>query len=152
MTCLCKLPNQNQEQFESFCENLIDVLLGIDNQQPTCSILVGDFNAKLSNQCPNDKGNKAEQDIDKFTTISGYTQMIGQPSHIINDKSSCIDFLPLIANFSVMLESSTLFIINAIIILYMDHLISTYLSLHHTIGTFGTIKTHIRYVYSVQFD
>ena len=42
-------PNQNQEQFESIHENLIDMVSGINNQQPTCSILVGDFNAKLSN-------------------------------------------------------------------------------------------------------
>ena len=35
-------------QFESFCEKLIDVLSGINKQQPTCSILVGDFNAELS--------------------------------------------------------------------------------------------------------
>ena len=31
--------NQNQEQFESFRKNLIDVLSGVNNQQPTCSIL-----------------------------------------------------------------------------------------------------------------
>ena len=48
LTCLYRSPNQNQEQFEFFCENLIDVLSSINNQQPTHSILVGDFNAKLS--------------------------------------------------------------------------------------------------------
>ena len=47
LTCLCRSPNQNQEQFESFCDNLIDVPSGINNQQPTCSILVQGFNAKL---------------------------------------------------------------------------------------------------------
>ena len=93
LTCLYRSPNQNQEQFESFCENLIDVLSGINSQQPTCSILVGDFNAKLSRWCPSDKNNKAGQDIDAFTTTSGYTQMIGQPTHIMNGKSSCIDLL-----------------------------------------------------------
>ena len=55
LTCLYRSPNQNQEQSESFWENLIDVLSGINNQQPTCSILVGDFNAKLSKWCPSDK-------------------------------------------------------------------------------------------------
>ena len=70
LTCLYRLPNQNQEQFESFCENLIDVLSGINDQQPIYSVLVGDFNAKLSKWCPSDKYNKAGQD-------SGYTQMIG---------------------------------------------------------------------------
>ena len=54
-------------------------------------------------------------------------------------------------NCSVMLESIKLFIINGIIILYMDHSISTYLFLHFTIGKFRITKTQIRYVYSVQF-
>ena len=53
--------SQNQEHFESFFENLVDVLSDINNQQPTCSILVGDFNAKLSKWCPSDKDNKAGQ-------------------------------------------------------------------------------------------
>ena len=48
LTCLYRLPNQNQEQFESLCENVIDMLSGINNQQSKCSVLVDDFNAKLS--------------------------------------------------------------------------------------------------------
>ena len=98
--------NQNQEQFESFYKNLINVLSGINNQQPISSILVGDFNSKLSKWCPSDKGNKAGQDIHTFTTTLDYIQMIVQPMHIINDKLSC--FLPLIINCSVMVESSKL--------------------------------------------
>ena len=41
--------------------------------------------------CPSNKDNKAGQVIDTFATTSGYTQMIGQRTHIINDKSPCID-------------------------------------------------------------
>ena len=126
------------------------MLSGINNQQPTCSILVGDFNAKLSKWCPSDKDNIAGKDIDTFKITVGYTQMIGQPMRIINAKSSHID-LPLIANCSVMLESNKLFILNPIVILYMDHLISTYLFLHLTIGKFGITKTQIQYVYSMKF-
>ena len=48
LKCLYRSLNQNQEQFESFCENLIDVLSGINDQQLTCSILAGDFNAELT--------------------------------------------------------------------------------------------------------
>ena len=43
--------------------------------------------------CPSDKDSKSGQDIDTFTTTFGYTQMIGEPVHIMNDKSSCIDLL-----------------------------------------------------------
>ena len=50
-------------------------------------------NNPVSKWCPNDKDSKAWQDTDTFTTTSGYTQMTGQPTHIINDKSSYIDLL-----------------------------------------------------------
>ena len=43
-----------------FSENLLNVLSGINKQQPTCSILVGDCNAKLSKSRPSDKDNKAK--------------------------------------------------------------------------------------------
>ena len=93
LTCLYRSLNQNQDQFESFRKNLIDVPSGINNQKPACSIIVDDFNAKLSKWCPSDKDNKAGQEIDTFTTTSGYTQTIDQPKHIINNKSSCTDLL-----------------------------------------------------------
>ena len=73
MACLDRSPSQNQDQFESFCENLIDVFSGINKQQSTCSILVHDSNAKLSKWCPSDKYNKAGQYVNTFTTVSGYT-------------------------------------------------------------------------------
>ena len=47
----------------------------------------------LSKWCPSDKDNKAGQDIDTFTTTSGYTKMIGQTTYFINDQSSCVDLL-----------------------------------------------------------
>ena len=48
-------------------------------------------------------------------------------------------------------ESSKQFIINAIVILLMYHLISIYRFLHLTSGQFGNTKTQIQCVYSVQF-
>ena len=69
------------------------MLSGVNDQQPTCSVLAGDFNVELTKWCPSDKDKKAGQDIDTFTATSGYIQMMGQPTHIINDKSSCIDLL-----------------------------------------------------------
>ena len=43
-----QITNAKSRGFESFCKNFIDMLSGINKQQPTCSILFGDFNAKLS--------------------------------------------------------------------------------------------------------
>ena len=138
LRCLYRSPNQNQEQFESFFENLIDVLSGINNQQPACSILV-------------DKDSKAGQDIDTFTTTSGYTQIIGQPTHIVNDILSCIDLLfttnsKLLSDVGV---KQTIYdkchhnIIYKSINLYMPFL-------HLAVGKFAMTKTQIRYIYSMQ--
>ena len=93
LTIPYRLPNQNQEQFEYFYKNLIDVLSGINNQQLTCSILVVDFNARLSKWCASNKDNKAGQDIDTFTTTSGYPQMIAQLTHIINERQVILYWL-----------------------------------------------------------
>lgn len=92
MTCLYRLPSQNQEQFGTVCENLINVLSGINKQQPEGSIPVVDFNAKLSKWCLSDKYNKTGQEVDAFTTMLGYIDMTGQPMRITNNKSSRIDF------------------------------------------------------------
>ena len=69
------------------------MVLGINKHEPISSILLGDFNAKLSELCASDKDSKAGEDIDTFATTWDYTQSIGQSTHIINDKSVCIDLL-----------------------------------------------------------
>ena len=128
------------------------MLSGINNQQPTCSVLVGDSNAKIWKYCPSDKDNKAGQDKDKFTTTLCYIQMIGQPTHILNDKLPCIDLLfitscKLLSDVGVEQTVYDKCHHN----IYTDGLISTYSFLHLTIGKFGITKTQFRYVYSVQF-
>ena len=69
------------------------MLLGINSQQQICLILVGDIKTKLPERCPNDKDNKASQEIDIFTATLGYSQMIGQTVNIINENLSSTDLL-----------------------------------------------------------
>ena len=78
--------------------------------------------------------------------------MIGQPTHIMNDKSPCINFLFTTNNqlFCDVGVEQTIYN-KCHHILYMDHLISTYLFLHLTIGKFGITKIQMWYVYRVQF-
>ena len=94
---------------------------------------------------------KARQDIDTFTTTSGYTQIIGQPSHIVNEKLSCIDLL-FTTNSKLLSDvwvKQTIYdkchhnIIYRSINLYMPFL-------HLAVGKFGMTKTQIRYIYSKQ--
>ena len=69
------------------------MLLGINSQQQICLILVGDIKSKLPKWCPNDKDNKASQEIDIFTATLGYSQMIGKTVNIINENLSRMDLL-----------------------------------------------------------
>ena len=123
------------------------MFLGINKQQLTCSILVGNFDTKLSNWSPSDKDNKVGQDIDTLTAASGYIQMNGQPTHIINDKLSCIDLLFTNNNkllSEVGVEQTTYDKCNHKIICGL--LILTNLFFHLTIRKFWITKTQIRYV------
>ena len=77
-----------------FCKSLIDVLSGVNNQQPTCSILVGGFKAKLSKWCPSDKDSKAGRDIYTFKQLRVTLKwLVNRRIFNINDKSSYIDLL-----------------------------------------------------------
>ena len=65
----------------------------INDLQPTCSVVTGDFNAKNSKWCPTDKDNIPGLEIDTLTSTAGYSQIINKPTHFINNASSCIDLI-----------------------------------------------------------
>lgn len=67
-----------QNYLFTFCENLINVLSGINKHQLTCSVLVGNFNANLSKWCLDDKDNETGQDKDTFM-IGSYQVPITPP-------------------------------------------------------------------------
>ena len=69
------------------------LLTNINNNQPACSILMGDFNAKYSKWCSSDENDIAGLEIDNITTTAGYSQLINKPTHFINGTSSCIDLI-----------------------------------------------------------
>ena len=48
-TCFYRSPNQNHEELENLNSNLDLLLSNINNNHPTCSILRGNFNAKVQN-------------------------------------------------------------------------------------------------------
>ena len=91
-TCLSRSPSQGHDKLERFRTNFDLLFSNINNLHPTCSIVLGDFNAKCSKWCASDKNNTAGIELDNITT-SGYNQMIGKPTHYINESSSCIDLI-----------------------------------------------------------
>ena len=84
---------QNHDELEHFCTNFDLLLSNINNLYSTCSIVLGDFNAKCSKWCASDKSNTTGIELDNITMTSGYNQMIDKPTHYINESSSCIDLI-----------------------------------------------------------
>ena len=61
---LYRSPSQSQDVFESFCENFERTLDNLAQNNPFLLVAIGDFNAKSTNWCANDRtsfeGNKIE--------------------------------------------------------------------------------------------
>ena len=96
---LCKIvslyrsPNQYQDEFETFTNNLELILDKIFETNPFLVIALGDFNAKLSQWYKNDKTTTERCKITNLTSQYELKQIINQPTHILNNSSSCIDLL-----------------------------------------------------------
>ena len=72
----------------------MNILLStINDNHPTRSILIGDFNAKSSKWCISDKSNRAGRERDNITTSAGYSQLINKPTHFVNKTSPCIGLI-----------------------------------------------------------
>ena len=92
-TCLYRSPSQSHDELERFCANFDLLLSNINDLHPTCSIVLGDCNAKCSKWCASDGNNAAGIELDNITTTSCYNQMIDKPTHYINESSSFIDLI-----------------------------------------------------------
>ena len=73
-TCLYRSPNQNHEELENFSSNLDLLLSNINDNDPTCTILIGDFNAGSSKWYNSDKSNRVGIKLDNITNSAGYSQ------------------------------------------------------------------------------
>ena len=78
---------------ETFADNLELNLDTIANKNPYLIVIVGDFNAKSSNQYKHSKttykGSKMENIMSQF----GLKQLIQEPTQILSNLSSCIDLV-----------------------------------------------------------
>ena len=109
LSCLYRSPSQAQHKFENFCTKLITLMDHINNELPICSVITGDLNARCSKWCNIDINNSFGHEVDTLMSSAGYKQIINKPTRIVNNSSSCIDFLfcnnlNLIANYGVNLS------------------------------------------------
>ena len=90
---LYRSPSQSSDQFEIFLSNFESTLDDIASKNPFLSIVIGDFNAKSSNWYSKDKTSLEGSKIDKLTSQFSFHQIIKEPTHVIQNSSSCIDLL-----------------------------------------------------------
>ena len=58
-----------------------------------CSVIIGNFNASLTNWWKLEKQNFQGHEINLITRAAGYSQLINQSTHKTKNSLSCIDFI-----------------------------------------------------------
>ena len=93
-TCLYRSPSQASDEFEDFCTDLNLFLSNINDLNPACSVITGDFNARSAEWWALHKENNEGLEISFLTSLAGYSQLIDQPTHKTKESSSsCIDLI-----------------------------------------------------------
>ena len=92
-TCLYRSPSQTPEEFEDICTNLNLFLSNVNDLNPACSVITGDFNAGSLQSRALDKENNEGWEISFLASSAGYSQLIDQCTHITKEPSSCIDLI-----------------------------------------------------------
>ena len=65
----------------------------IKQLKPSCSIILGNFNARSKLWWPDDIRPPEGTGIDSLQTIHGLHQLISDPTHILTNPLSCIDLI-----------------------------------------------------------
>ena len=63
------------------------------NSNPFLTTVIGDFNAKSNKWSEGDRSTIEESKIDFLTSQFGLSQIIKEPTHILENSSSCIDLI-----------------------------------------------------------
>ena len=84
---------QTQAEFVNFTNKLNELCSSIKSENPFCSIIVGDFNAHLSNWCDDDVDDNFGLALQNNFNTHGLTQLVNQPTYITDKSSSCIDLI-----------------------------------------------------------
>ena len=90
---LYRSPSQSSDKFESFLKNLELTLDRVMKNTPYMTVLLGDFNAKCSNWYKHEKRNFEGIAIEHISSQCGLYQVINEPTHILENSSSCIDLI-----------------------------------------------------------
>ena len=90
---LYRSPSQSKDEFESFAYNLGLNLNSVALINPYLIDVLGDFNAQTKGWYPIGKTTYEGIRIDGITSQLGLEQLIHEPTHIIEERFSCIDLI-----------------------------------------------------------
>ena len=88
---LYKSPSQTTNEFDNFLNNLNIMLESVTQKNPFLTVVIGDFNARLSKWWSDDRTTQEGLRIEKLLSKSALSQVINKPTHISHSISSCID-------------------------------------------------------------
>ena len=90
---LYRSPSQNNDEFDEFLKNFEFLLDNVFDNQPQFVIILGDFNAKLSNWRAEDISSYEGIKLESVTSLFGLKQLISEPTHLLPNSTSCIDLI-----------------------------------------------------------
>ena len=73
-----RLPNQTQDEFEEFSNDLNLLFSNVNSVSATLSVMTVDFNSKSSKWLNIDKENADGREINCLTSACGYNQLINK--------------------------------------------------------------------------
>ena len=86
LTCIYRSPNQSSEQISVFCSGLETTFNNIILESPTCSFVIGDFNAKCSMWWFDGISNLCGLELNDLCSIFGHSQIINKPTNFEPNK------------------------------------------------------------------
>ena len=88
-----RTPSQSQDDFHDFLTNMEMNLDYSFNSNPFLTTVIGDFSAKSNNWSEGDRSTIEVSKIDFLTSQFGLSQIIKEPTHILENTSSCINLI-----------------------------------------------------------
>ena len=90
---LYRSPSQSADEFNNFLNKLNLTMESITQKNPFLTVVIGDFNARSSKWCIDDKTTQEGLKIENLLYQFSLSQVINQPTHISQNLNSCIDLL-----------------------------------------------------------
>ena len=90
---LYRSPSQSQDDFATFSDNFEMTLDLVSKKNPFLIVVLGDFNANLNQWLDKDSSTSEGISIENNTPHFGSHQIVNEPTHILENSSSCVDLV-----------------------------------------------------------